>query len=62
MELALLLIVIVAVPVIALVWTRRGRGGGGETGTDPQAHRDIGAGGHPQHAQGSEWGGGGNNI
>ena len=41
MELALLLIVIVAVPVIALVWTRRGRNGGGET-----RHGPAGASGH----------------
>ena len=61
MELALVLVLMVAVPVIALVWTRRGRGDG-EPGTDPQAHRDIGAGGHPEHARGSEWGGGGSNI
>ncbi len=61
MELALVLVVMVAVPVVALVWTRRGRGDG-EPGTDPQAHRDIGAGGPPQHARGIEWGGNGSNV
>ncbi len=61
MELALLFIVIVAVPVVALVWSRRGRTESG-SGRDAQAHRDIGAGGHPQHVRGSEWGGGSSNI
>jgi hypothetical protein len=62
MKIALLLLVVVAVPVVALLWTRRGRGGGGESAADPQGHRDVGAGGPPQHARGSEWGGTGSNI
>ena len=61
MELALLLIVMIGVPVVALVWTRRGRSGGAP-GTDPQAHRDIGTAGPPQHARGPEWGGNGSNV
>jgi hypothetical protein len=62
MTIALLLLVLVAVPVAALIWTRRGRGRGGDPSADPQGHRDIGAGGPPQHSRGSEWGGTGSNI
>ena len=61
MELALVLVAMVAVPVMALVWTRRGRSDS-PSGTDAQAHRDIGAGGPPQHARGIEWGGSGSNV
>ncbi len=60
MELVLLLVVIVAVPVVALLWSRRGRRD--EPAADPQARRDPGAGGPPQHVRGSEWGGGSSNI
>ncbi len=53
---------VVAVPIALLVWRRRS-GATGAVGTDPQAHRDLGAnGGPPTSSRTDGWGGVGGNL